>query len=451
MRSLLKFVTDVRFNDLPEEVVKQAKKCILDFLGCVILGSQEKPSKILLDYIRGLGGSEEATIAVSGDRTTCFNAALANGSIAHVLELDDSQPRVVFHAGNTTIPAALAVAEREEAGGKDFMTAVVVGYELGIRFGSTVTVSALQRKYHMPGLTGSFGAAAAVGRLIGLDEIGLTNALGICGNLSPTALVIAFKQGNMVKNMFCGWPDAVGVIAGDLAQKGFTGTEDILENWASVVVDKYEREKLMAGFGKKFEIMGTRFKPYASCALTQSAIEATFRLLEKYPSISASDVTHVTVEVQKRAAFLSSTEPKTPIAAKFSTPYCVAMAIITQNRDAFLKDIFKEEQVSKPSNIRLAKKIELVNNPEFRDEIYEKKQLARVTIETKTGKKYAQQVDGAKGTPRYPLTDEELQHKFRTLASSVFQPERVEEIIRAISQLEKVGNMKEIARLLCTN
>ncbi|NIN52077.1 MAG: MmgE/PrpD family protein, partial [Nitrososphaeria archaeon] len=211
-KTLADFASSVRFSDLPEEALRHSKKCILDLLGVALAGSMTIPGRIIIDFVKKLGGEPEATVISSPLMVPCTNAALANGTLAHALELDDGSRYAMGHPGVVVIPAALAAAESNDVSGKDLITAVVLGYETFIRLGSAVNPSHFRRGFHTTGTCGTFAAAVAAGKILGLDEDGMANALGLAGTQSA-GLFEFVSDGSMSKPLHPGRSAQSGVLA----------------------------------------------------------------------------------------------------------------------------------------------------------------------------------------------------------------------------------------------
>ena len=218
---LADFVVSTDFASLPKDVVNQAKLCILDWFGVTLAGSKEEPAKIIAGLIKRLDKRKESTLIGDGNRVSCPNAVLINGTTSHVIELDDLHMDGILHPGVTTVSAALALAEKEGKGGRDLITATVLGYDVQARVSMAVIPSHYSdRHFHATGTCGTFGSAAAAGKLLNLNKEEMENALGIAG-CQAAGLKEAF--GTMCKPLQAGKAAQNGVMAAMLAQKGFSG------------------------------------------------------------------------------------------------------------------------------------------------------------------------------------------------------------------------------------
>jgi len=442
-KKLANFVVETTFDDLPEEVTEHAKICILDWIGVALAGSLEPPSRIITSIIKEMAGREEAAVIGIGFKTSCIDAALANGVIGHSIELDDIHEEAIIHPAVTVVPAALAVAEREDMGGKDLITAVTLGYEVAIRIGRAVNPSHY-RFWHPTGTCGTFGAAAAAGKLLNLDKKGMAHAFGIAGT-GAAGLIEVF--GTMSKPFNAGRAAMGGVMGALLAQKGFTSSTDILEaekGYLRAVAGEFDLKKVTEKLGKDFEVMNNIFKRHASCGHTHGAIDAVLEIVEKY-GVEAEDVGKILVGTYPIA--LSTTgekyEPRTGDEAKFSLPYCVAAALIYGKAGP---EEFSTEKLTHPKILDLSKKVKV-----FVDQEYVDTRLgpAKVKIHTKSGDEYLSRVDAPKGYPKNPLTKRELEAKFKALSSLVLSEERIKDVLKAVNNLEHIDRVKDLCALLC--
>jgi 2-methylcitrate dehydratase PrpD len=442
-KKLANFVVETTFDDLPEEVTEHAKICILDWIGVALAGSLEPPSRIITSIIKEMAGREEAAVIGIGFKTSCIDAALANGVIGHSIELDDIHEEAIIHPAVTVVPAALAVAEREDMGGKDLITAVTLGYEVAIRIGRAVNPSHY-RFWHPTGTCGTFGAAAAAGKLLNLDKKGMAHAFGIAGT-GAAGLIEVF--GTMSKPFNAGRAAMGGVMGALLAQKGFTSSTDILEaekGYLRAVAGEFDIEKVTEKLGKDFELMNNIFKRHASCGHTHGAIDAVLKIVEKY-GVEAEDIGEILVGTYPIALSTTSEkyEPRIGDEAKFSLPYCVAAALIYGKVGP---EEFSTKKMTHPKILDLSKKVKV-----FVDQEYVDARLgpAKVKIHTKSGDEYLSRVDAPKGYPKNPLTKRELEAKFKDLSSLVLSEERINDVLKAVNNLEHIDRVKDLCALLC--
>ncbi len=441
-RDLADFVVNTSYEDLPGEVIERAKLCILDWLGCALAGSLEPPAKIITSIIEKTGGREESTVIGTRVKTSSMNAALANGIFGHAVELDDIHETAIIHPAAPVLPAALAVAEHVNAGGQDFITSVVLGYEVGIRVGMAINPSHYQF-WHTTGTAGTFGAAAAAGKILGLNIEEMVYALGIAGT-QAAGLIEVF--GTMSKPFNAGKAAENGVWAALLAKEGFTSSRSILEaekGYCRAAARECDLNRITENLGREFEIMNNIFKIHASCGHTHGAIDAVIQL-SKEQGIKPEDVDRIVVRTYPIAVDVvgKNYEPKTAPEAKFSLPYCLAVALIYGK--VGLTE-FSEEKLRDLKIRKLSKRVTVMVDPEYTSA---RLGPAKVTLYTIDGKEFTCRVDIPKGYPKNPVTREELEGKFVDLASLVLPSERVKEIARTVNSLEKLDRITFLADLL---
>ncbi|MEM3697599.1 MAG: MmgE/PrpD family protein [Candidatus Bathyarchaeia archaeon] len=433
---LANFVEKTAFRDLPKGVIEHAKLCVLDWLGAALAGCQETPARIVVSIIEKMGGKAESSIIGAPLRTSCVNAALANGIIGHIVEMDDIHQEAIIHPAAPVLPAALAIAERNDMNGKDLITAVVLGYEIEIRIGRAINPSHYQF-WHTTGTCGTFGAVAAAGKLLGLDQKGIIHAFGIAGT-TAAGLVEVF--GTMSKPLNAGRAAMDGVLAAMLAREGFTSSTKILDSemgYLQATAREFNVQKIAENLGNSFEIVNNIFKYHASCGHTHGAVDAVLEIAKTY-DVKAEDVSEVLVGTYPIAANTvgKNYEPKTSSEAKFSLPYCIAAALIY--RKVGLGE-FSDEKLSDPEIKTLSKRVKVFVDEKF---INARLGCAEVKIRTKSGKEYSYCVSAPKGYPENPLTKPELEMKFKTLASSALPENRITEILEIVNGLEEIDNVK---------
>lgn len=441
-KRLAHFAADLKFETLPREVVEQAKLCLLDWLGSALAGSLEPPSRIVASIVRDMGGRGESTVIGTDIKATSINASLANGVAGHAIELDDINEDSIVHPAAPVMPAALAIAERDGLSGRDLLAAIVAGYEVENRIGRAMNPSHYQY-WHATGTCGTFGAAAAAGRLLGLDGEAMARALGIAGT-QAAGLIEVF--GTMSKPLNPGKAAMNGVIAALLAQRGFTAPGSILEaerGYFRAASREADPEKIVEGLGEGYQIMETIFKRYASCGHAHAPLDAVLEIAERY-GVGADDVEEVRVGTYPIAAEVvgGNYAPRTPSEAKFSLPYCMAVALI--HGRAGLGE-FSPDKLADPRIRELSGKVKVHVDPEFANV---RLGSAKVELTTRDGRVYSSRVDVPKGYPKNPMTRAELEAKFESLASLALTRERVKGVMRAVGSLERMDSVRELGELL---
>ncbi len=261
-RKLAEFVHDTEYDDIPDEVLEKGKECFLDWQGVALAGTTDPITEIITAYVKEAGGREEASVIGTNIKTNRANAALANGVIGHALDFDDYHDETVIHASAACLPAILAVAENQCLSGKEVLTAMLLGIDVCIRIGLGLGDYHYQRGWHTTATVGIFGASAGVAKLLKLDVDQIVNAFGISGTLA-SGLRQVF--GTMTKPFHAGKVSMEGVIAGLLAQKGFTSSKEIIEGelgLLEVFTDAPHEDLVLKDIGSMYYAPHLSIKPY---------------------------------------------------------------------------------------------------------------------------------------------------------------------------------------------
>jgi 2-methylcitrate dehydratase PrpD len=436
-RALANFVAELTYEALSNEVVEKAKTLIFDQVG-VMLGASTLPwSRIINDYVKDWGSvREECTVANYGYKTKAENAVFANASFCHGFEFDDIYIYGNSHPGCIVVPTALAMGERERISGRELIVAVVAGYEVMGRINSAMTPSCASRGFHAPtSITGPFGAAAAVGKILKFDSELMLNALAIAG--SHSAGITEYDQGGgSVKRMHAGMAAHGGVRSAFLAQKGLTGPATVLEGkhgTFSAFTDSHNALEITDKLGEEFKVvMGTGFKAYCACAPIHAAIDALQTLMRNY-NITPDKISRITMGTNRRSITHVEAPPKDILSAQFSAAFSLALTAIRGSNG--FQD-YTEQTLHDEEILRMADKVTLEIDKDV-DREYPATRAARVTVRLVSGAEYQAKVDHCKGTPQNPLSGQDLERKFLSLATAAIPEERAEAIIRFIRSLEQ--------------
>jgi len=444
-KQLSGFISKTDYKDIPSEIVQLAKMCLLDWLGCTIAAADSETARIFRETVLELGGNPDATIIPYGDKTSILNASLVNAALSHFLELDDIHKKAMYHPGIPVIPAVLALSEKLNKSGKDIITGIVMGYETGIRIGVAINPSHF-RIWHTTGTAGTFASAAATGKIMGLSEEQLINALGNAGT-QAAGLWEFINDGAMTKPLHPAKAAQNGLLSSLLAQKGFTGPSRIIEGkqgFARATSKETNLETITADLGNYYCMGDIGFKVHAGCRHTNSPVDGTLALVLKY-DIKPEDISQVTVKVYQLAMDLTGkTDPQNPTDGKFSIPYCVASAIRFRHCNV---DVFSPELIKDPQTRSILDKINLIVD-ESVEKGFPQGYASIVEIKTTDGKEYVQRTDYAKGDPENPVSWDDIEKKFINLTAKTFHPKKANEIINKIKQLEHVGDIREIIALV---
>lgn len=444
---LSEFIANTNFVDLPPQTVKKAKTNILDTIASALYSSGKEWSRIIIEYASQNSNKNVASIIGGkhlGDlkTTTTSMAALANGTLAHGFELDDTHVASNSHPGCVIIPAALAAGETKESDGRTFISAVVLGYEAMCRIGRAVGREHNLRGFHPTGTNGVFGSTAAVCKILNLNKTKIASALGIAGSMASGLKEFCFK-GEMTKRLHAGCAAERGIMSAYLADAGFTGPETILEGkygYLNLYSENPGPEEITRNLGKSYEIEFTDLKPYSCCRSIQPAIEAVEKIRNKY-KIDHEEIEEIVVGGGKKlVAQNSGSGQKSIMAAQYSTLFTVALCFFADLRDprSFNERMLKDERV-----INLSKKIRTAFDPEIEKRSHISR-AAKVTIRLKGNEKYSETVLTAKGHFENSLSDEEVKEKFDRLTFDVLDKNKRKGFIELIEHIEQLHNIKEL-------
>lgn len=439
-RALAEFVAGTRFEDLPEAVGRQAKCCILDCLGVGLRGVEEPLANVQLALLERVAPRGPATVWASPRRTGILEAALANGCLAHALDFDDTYQPVPIHPTAPLLPALFALAETMPFTGKDVLAAFAAGCEASIRIGLALGRSHIEKGWHGTGTFGTFGAAAGAGKLLGLDAGRLTHALGIA-SVQAAGLVRGF--GTMCKPLHAGKAAMNGLLAACLARDGFTGPAEILEGRQCFGQlfggETLVPEKAVDGLGQRWEMLNISFKPYACCSQTHATADAV-RALRLAHGLRPDNAETIVLTVNPVAANVAGiARPTSGLEGKFSLAYVAALALAGEPLGV---DSFQDGRVARPDLQDICTRVTLEVKPGMGDV------ETHAAIVTRDGRRLTHYVPIARGNPGNPLSDEEIQGKFKQLAEPVLGPRRSQRLVRAVLSLEAAGDVGAVARLV---
>jgi 2-methylcitrate dehydratase PrpD len=451
---LAEYVARTGYNDLPSEAVEASKRDILDTIGVAIAGSSVSGGKEIMALVREWGGKEESTVVMFGERVPAPFAALVNATMAHALDFDDAHERVILHAGVTTIPAALAAAERAgRVTGKQFINAVTLGIDLICRLGEASNKHPAELGFMYTSLYGIFGAAVAAGKILGLSKEQLVNAIGIAysqasGNFQCVA------DGALTKRMQAGFAASAGITAALLAGQGLTGAKNSFQGEKGLfkiyLRDEYSPDRLTADMGKHFGVVDLSFKPYPCCRNCHPFIDATLALTTEH-NINPSDVDRIFVRCGEGARMLCEPQqirqnPRVFIDAQFSIPWVIATALV---KGKVTLDDFTPQSILNRKVLEIAAKVATEVDPEM-----DARGTSPAFVEIKmkgSDLVYSRRDDIAKGNPAKPMSWNELCDKFIDCAAHGIKPmsaNKVQKVIDLISNLEEIEDIRLLTKLL---
>ena len=449
-KQLADFCSGLNYEAIPQKVVERTKWLVLDNLGVILGATILDFGKEMAEFARALQDREEATVLGFGFKSSTRNAAFVNGSLSETVEMQDGYTKGGYHPSCGTISAALAMAEWQKKGGKDFITAVVAGYEAGNRVAESIHPTHLSRGFQPTGTAGTVGAAAAVARILGLDREKTYNAFGIAGFILPISTGDNLWGGYSIKPIHGGAAAKSGIESVLLAQMGLKaapleGDPKIQKGFCRIVSDDPPRfDKMTAGLGEKYTIEEVYLKPYASCRINQGPAEIALNLRKEY-RLNYQEIEDVLIKTYDFAAKRTGsmrTDTNSPFTlCQFSMPYAVAGALMSG--DVGLKQ-FTEEKVRDPEIHRFASKIRVVADPELQ-KVYLPGRPAIMEITMKDGRKVSGRVDFPKGDSENPMTEQELIAKFMDLTREVLGEKKAKNVMDIVLDME---NLESIQRLI---
>jgi 2-methylcitrate dehydratase PrpD len=455
---LAEFVVSTEFDDLPPEVVHKTKRFFLNHLGCVLGGREDAVGDVVVNVVSQLGGAEQSTIIGYGLKTSCTNAALANAIIGYALEQNDDHKVANMHPVVATAPAAIAIGERDHLDGKKLIVAEALSTEIMVRLGQSFMGLLHEQGFHTTGSCGVFGATAAVGKLLGFTVDHLVNAFGIAASSASGLARMATRTGAWTKRYHGGHAAMCGVLSALLAQEGFTGPAPVLEGFdegkygfvrSFSYNDQYDLSTINTNLGKKWEMLDTAVKYHACCSYLAPVIDCTLDIIKKY-DLKPDDVEAATAKV---CSFFLNTlgapketkyRPQTVVHAQFSIPYGIGVAV--NRRSAFPAD-FTLEAIKDPETLAVASRVKMELDPEA-EKVYPTNYVATVDIKTRDGKVYSSHTDYPKGNMQNPVTDEELEEKFRRLAGKALTDEKASQVIGMVWKLDELKDIGQLIDLI---
>lgn len=441
------FIAGTNYDDLPEQVVMLAKERIMDTLGAAIAGSVNwEYAAQLREACKKLGSGECSVIG--GEK--CYpaaHAAMINATYAHSVELDDGHKNAGCHAGAVVVPTALTMAQAMGKSGRELIAAVAIGYEVTYRIASHVNPAQINKGFHPSSNCGTYGAAAVAGKLMGLNEEQLANALGQAGMLASGTME-ATKSGQRAKCVQVGNAAYNGILAACLAQTGMEGCLTALEGPNGLFATQSENvdvEDVCRDLGKVYTIGDTYNKMYPSCRHAQPGIEAALDLSVEH-RIDPTDVAAVHIGTHKVAYELTGIikEPKNSGEAKFSLAYGSAVAL---RRHRFGVADLMERSYTDPETLRLADKVTCEIDPDVQA-VFPKKRGAKVRIELKDGTVYEKELYDLKGSPGNPVSIGELERKFMSSAGAAMPEIRAQQLLELLRDVEALDSVDGLVSLL---
>ncbi len=447
---MAKFAIDLQYQDIPDESIWEAKRFLLDSVGCALAAVNNEDMAAMYRFTEKLGGTPEASVIGRDFKTNASNAALMNCLLTRALDYNDIYWEQDPSHPSDMIGAALAAAEVNGKTGRETLVAIIIAYEMELRWCHAANPGVREVGWHHATLT-QFVSPLVAGKMYDLDLDQMVAAVGISGSSHFTlGGVVAGHLTNM-KNTADPLAAQAGVIAALMAREGYEGPVEVIEGKEGLfeVLNnvEWQPEWLLKGLGEEFMITQCSYKAFPTEALTHQPISAALQVCQEQ-DLAAEDISQILVETTARGADIlsdpSKYQPTTKETADHSLPYVVAAAVADGN---VLPDSFSDEKLKDPRIWDLLGKIKVVADPEI-DAMFPGVKRARVSITTNSGETHTAQVDHAKGSPQNPMSDEEIVSKFRANAGDILNKEQQDQVIDLTWRFDELEDIGEYMSLL---
>jgi 2-methylcitrate dehydratase len=451
-RQIARWSTTVTFGDLPDVVVAEAKRFLLDTIGCAFGGWGTADVRIALDVLAALGGTPECTLIGEGGKTSVVNAALANALMVRALDYNDIYWKQDPSHPSDIIPGVLALAEQRGLTGRDLLVGIAIAYEIEMRLCEFAFPGIREKGWHHATLT-AVASPFAAGRMIGLDVEKTVHAVGISASPSCSLGAVTAGKLTMMKNTVDPMAVQAGVLAALLAERGYTGPEHVLDGKEGIshalFGSEYRMEILTDGLGETWRLPNCGMKAYPTEALTHAPISCTLRVLREN-GLTGDDVERVEVRTLARAADIlcdpSKYDPRSKETADHSLPWCLAAAL---GRGKVTTDEFSDSALEDEGIRKHLRKVVAVVDAEA-EAAFPDRQLCTVTLHTTDKRELSARVEYPKGDPRDPMSNAEIRVKFDALCGAAIPPPQRDRIWAAVAEIEEWA-VADFMQLLVAN
>ena len=436
-KTLASYIVSARYEDLPENVRKEGRRTLLNWVGVAVGGSHHETIDVAVDALRPFSGQAQSSILGRRERFDVLNAAFINGVSSHIFDYDDTHLKTIIHPAGPVVSAILALAEYRPVDGRTFLNALILGVETECRIGNAVYPDHYDRGWHITGTAGVFGAAASVGKLLDLTEQQMIWALGLAAS-QPVGFRESF--GSMNKSFNPGRAASNGLFAAVLASKNFTSSDQMIEakrGWANTISTKQDYKEITEGLGERYEALLNTYKPFACGIVMHPAIDAAIQLRNQY-QLKPDQID--TINLRVNPLVLELTGKKTPTAGlegKFSIYHAVAVAIV---EGAAGEKQFSDRAVEDPAIVALRTRVVPVVDPAVKPE------QVQMSITLKDGRQLEKSIQHAIGSLEAPMTDHDLETKFTDLADGILTSEQIRKLINLCWSVEKLSNVSDLAK-----
>ncbi|MGE3865189.1 MAG: MmgE/PrpD family protein [Burkholderiaceae bacterium] len=452
-RLLSDFASGLQFAQLPAEVVSAAKLHLLDTVGTALAGHDMPYAQAMLDVVQTQGTSVEATLlATQSARASAAWAGAYNAALSHAHDFDDTHSVTLMHISSVVAPAAIAVAESRRASGAQTLTAIAAGYETGLRIGMAVPARLNVRGFHATSVIGVFAAAITASRLIGLDASRTMHAIGIAGSQASGLIEFLAPDGAWTKRLQPGWAVHGGIIAAQLAERGFTGPQTILEGRFGALrsfggVEPPSAAEFAGGLGERWETLNIAFKPYPCCHIGHAYVDCALALRSEH-AIEFGDIESIELRVASGMVPIlcepraQKARPQTAYSSQFSLPYMVAAAMRFGRLGV---DEFAERNIRDEALLALVARIGYVVDDGLP---YPEQFPGCLKIRLRDGRVLERHRDASRGSPGSPMTEAELRDKFLANVARAIPMERARQAWEIGMRLEQLPDLSEFNQLL---
>lgn len=450
---LAKFIVETQYDDFPASVQKMARKITLDTLAAIVAGTSAPGIETIRRLSVDWGGSPQSSILGTGVKVPAPQAAFVNAAAARARDFDEVHDGAVLHSAITALPVCLAVAEWQGGvSGKKLIEALVIGMEVIIRLGLSLTESPNVTGISSTWQMGVLGGCAAAVKLMGLKIEEIHNALGIAYSMTAGNQQAIIEGTKMVRVMQ-GITAQLGLTSAILAKAGIDGPKYALEGkfgyFPVYHQNKYDPGIITSGLGKIYEMENISLKPYPCCKAIHSSISGVEEIL-KLNQIDIKEVDSVEIKVNQAAFNLvcnpleSKRKPSTIPEAQFSLPYCLGVVLTKQ---AIFLDDFSAEAITNVEHLDNARKVHVVVDPEIEKTVGRKIGPAKIKLVTSKGSIFEIEKHDVKGQPQNPMTMEEIEEKFRRCCRFGASPLEENDILNILYHIKELENMKDVARI----
>jgi 2-methylcitrate dehydratase len=444
-RTLSEWAVQTRFEDLGEEVIREAKRFLMDSVGCALGGAQQHDVHLARSVVDEIAGNGPCRVLVTGETMDPVSASLLNALMIRVMDYNDIYWKQDPSHPSDIIPAAMACAERAGASGRDLLLGIALAYEVEQRLCEISFPGVRELGWHHATLTAAASPVAA-GRMLGLDADQMQHAIGISASRHCTTGSVTAGKLTMMKNTVDPMATQSGVLAALLAEKGYTGPEHVLdgkEGFSHVFDSEWKFDILTEGLGESWRILQCGMKFFPTEALTHAPISAVLDLVTSN-DLAPDDVQEVIIYSLERAADIladpSKYDPRTKETADHSLPYVIAAAVADRQVTPLQ---FTDAKIMDPVIRAQLGKVKVIADAEI-EAVFPELQRVRVVITTTDGRRFEEQLDYPKGDPRNPLSDDEISGKFAALAQGVATPEDVERMQAAVNRCDEYDDVREL-------